>query len=503
MQSNLLNFEVELRDSGASEMTDAAVFLISSDKLKDLEIHPQLDQEIQSLAAKQLFTGKRNEVHLMPTYGLILHAYVMLMGVGDSSIGRTHIREAGAKAAKAADKYKLSSLKLQIQEITQMLEGVVLHQAVRDLTEGFILGNYRMETYHHQGKSASALHKVIYSLDSKQVNALDMKQAITTAEAFAQATNYARDLTNLPGNYLVPSSLADEAARLSERCNFTCEIWDEAEILKRGMGGLHEVGKGSIHPPRFIVMKYQGLEEWTDVLGLVGKGITFDTGGISLKKSAGMEEMISDMGGAAVVMGVMKAVGTMRPKANIIAVIPAAENMPSGSAYKPGDIVTTMSGRTVEVLNTDAEGRIVLADGITYAKQSGADRIIEISTLTGAVLVALGDIATGAVTNNEPFLKQLLSAAEDTDEKIWQLPAYPEYWEMIKSSVADVKNSSGRFASTITAACFIGTFAENTPWIHLDTGGTAWLWNERGIDPKGGTGAMVRTLLQFICGDKG
>jgi leucyl aminopeptidase len=279
-----------------------------------------------------------------------------------------------------------------------------------------------------------------------------------------------------------------------------CQVLDERQIADRGMGGLYAVGQGSNNPPRMIALKYQGREQPADVLGLVGKGITFDTGGISLKKADGMEEMVGDMGGAAVVLAVLYAVASLQLPVNIVAVIPSAENMPSGSALKPGDIITTYSGKTVEVLNTDAEGRLVLADGMTYAKELGADRLIDVATLTGAVLVALGDVTTGAITNDETFLKQLQEASSRVGEKLWQLPSYPEYREMLKSEVADVKNSTSpdRWAGCITGGLFVGAFAGDTPWIHLDIGGTAWLWQEKSLDPKGGSGAMVRSIVELV-----
>lgn len=492
---NQITFEMNQKHVAHLSQLDATFFFIPKDQeKKPLQIHPQLDKGIDMLQ-KKMFSAKHNEVHILPTYGFISYEYVVLIGLGDKD-DVNKWREAGATAAKTARKHELTSIAVDLTSF----ENEQIESVMHALTEGFVLGNYQMKSYQLDEKDTASLQRVVYLFkENSQLNLSVVQHAIETSQVFAQGTNYARDLTNLPGNYLIPSSLADEAVKLSDQYGFTCEILKEQEIFKLGMGGLYEVGKGSVHSPRMIVMKYQGLDQWTDVLGLVGKGITFDTGGISLKKSEGMEEMISDMGGAATVMGVMRAVGEIRPKANLIAVIPAAENMPSGSAYKPGDIVTTMSGRTVEVLNTDAEGRIVLADAITYAKQLGADRLVEISTLTGAVLVALGDVATGAVTNDEHFLQRLLEAAEQTGEKVWQLPAYPEYWDMIKSTVADVKNSSGRWAGTITAALFVGTFAEKTPWIHLDIGGTAWLWKERGVNPKGGTGVLVRSLLQMIC----
>ena len=270
------------------------------------------------------------------------------------------------------------------------------------------------------------------------------------------------------------------------------------------MGGLTAVGAGSVNPPRMITLRYTGDPDNADVLGLVGKGVTFDTGGISMKKPDGMEEMISDMGGAATLLGALHVVGQLKPKVNLVVVIPAAENMTSGTAYRPGDIVTMLSGHSVEVLNTDAEGRIILAEGMTYAKAQGANRLIDVATLTGAILISFADIATGAVTNDDEFLKPFLQAASAAGEKVWQLPNYPEYRAMLKSDVADIKNatSSDRWAGAITAGLFIGYFAEETPWIHLDTGGTAWLWSAKGIEPKGATGVMVRTLAAYLCGEQ-
>ncbi len=212
--------------------------------------------------------------------------------------------------------------------------------------------------------------------------------------------------------------------------------------------------------------------------------------------------MISDMGGAAVLLGLLHVLGRLRPQVHAVIVIPAAENMPSGSAFKPGDVISVMNGQTVEILNTDAEGRVVLADGVLYAKALGATRLIDVATLTGAVLVSFADVATGAVSNDEPFLQELLSYARQAGEKVWPFPNYPEYHDMLKSRVADIKNAASRdrWAGSITAGLFIGFFAGDTPWVHLDTGGTAWLWNERGTEPQGGTGAMVRTLGHYLCG---
>jgi leucyl aminopeptidase len=486
---------------------DGWVLFLRQQELEHLVwLEPKLGETIRLLKERKLFTGALKEVEVIPTHGLFPTPYLLLIGLGDSTPTPLQAwREAAATAAKAASKTHLSRLAVRLIGINAEddLDITTKTQIAAALTEGFLLGSYRIKSYQREPAASALLLEVAYYDDSERIVTEEVKleAAIDKARIYAAATNYARDLTNLPSNLLMPEALADEAQKLASLFGFECIVHDEIQIEKLGMSGLHYVGKGSVHPPRMIVIKYQGLDQWSNVLGLVGKGITFDTGGISLKDPEGMEEMISDMGGAAVLLGVMQAVGKLKPKINLIVVIPAAENMPSGNAFKPGDVIPTLSGRTVEVLNTDAEGRIVLADGVTYAKQLGAVRIIDVATLTGAVLVALGDAATAAVTNDESFLEQLLKAAEQNGEKVWQLPAYPEYKEMLKSEIADVKNAtSNRWAGAITGGLFVGIFAEETPWIHLDTGGTAWLWHERGLDPKGGTGAMVRTLVSMICG---
>ncbi|MEC0248400.1 leucyl aminopeptidase, partial [Paenibacillus chitinolyticus] len=373
--------------------------------------------------------------------------------------------------------------------------------AVFTVAEGLLLGAYRIATYAREAKPRQELAAAQLFVQRDALNGEALQAAVAAAEAYAVATNYARDLTNLPGNLLLPSDLAEEAEKLAGQFGIACEVLEEQAIVERGMGALAAVGLGSANPPRMITLSYDGDPSSGEVLGLVGKGVTFDTGGISIKPAGGMEEMISDMGGAAVLLGLLIVVGRLKPRINLRIVIPAAENMPSGTAMRPGDIVTTLSGRTVEVLNTDAEGRLILADGVTYAIEKGATRLIDIATLTGAVLVSFADVATSAQTNDDAFLASVLQASIQTGEKVWQLPNFPEYREMLRSSVADIKNSAAhKWAGAIMGGSFIEAFTEGKPWIHLDTGGTAWLWGDRGIDPKGGTGAMVRTMAEYICG---
>nr|WP_260115475.1 hypothetical protein [Paenibacillus sp. YPD9-1] len=299
--------------------------------------------------------------------------------------------------------------------------GIEAGPAAGALAEGLMLGAYRIRAYRRSAPERAELRSAALLTEAAADAAL-LEAPLRRAIAVAEGTNYARDLTNLPGNMLVPASLAEEAVKLAQRHGFAIQVLDEREIAARGMGGLIAVGGGSVHPPRMITLRYEGDPGSADVLGLVGKGVTFDTGGVSMKKPEGMEEMISDMGGAATLLGALHVVGTLKPKINLVVVIPSAENATSGSAYRPGDIVTLLSGHSVEVLNTDAEGRIILAEGVTYAKQLGATRLIDVATLTGAILVCLADVATGAVTNDDSFLRPLLDAAAGAGEKLWQLP---------------------------------------------------------------------------------
>jgi leucyl aminopeptidase len=411
---------------------------------------------------------------------------------------------AGDVRKLAADIVKVAR-KLQIKRIVIDWTDSPATPPLQMWCEGMNMANYERDVYRQKAPTVHWVDEVVFCLpDSAFIDESlqQLEYAIVLAQAHSEGVCIARDLVNLPGNMLVPAQLAVEVERVCAAFDcFRCEVLDEHRAAELGMGGLLAVGKGSVHPPRLICVSYDGALNSTERLGLIGKGITFDTGGISLKRSDNMAEMICDMAGAATVIGVLHAVGRLRPNINLLFVIASAENMPAGNAYKPGDIVTTMSGKTIEVLNTDAEGRVVLADALTYALQQGATRLIDVATLTGAVLVCLADLATGAITNDERFLQELLRAAEAADERVWPLPVYPEFKEMIKSSVADVKNTGGRYGGTITGGLFIGTFAEDTPWIHLDIAGTAFLEKPRGIHPKGGTGAIVRTLLHYLLHD--
>lgn len=479
---------------------DALILIISESEVELGGLDQEWNDRIRPLGIYGLFKGKLNQTYVLPIENSSSCPVVILVGRGDQPLTTEDLRQIAAQAARAAHKLKADRLVFEVSD--QLKENTVdkeVSTIAYALTEGLLLGSYRRTTYKQNQSQYAGPSSVIFSINKlEEADGNDWLLGMQRGLALGEATNLARSLTNLPGNLLTPSDLAIAAIEVAERYGFPSEVLDEREIEQKGMGGLLAVGKGSVNPPRMIVIRYQGTGHWDNVVGLVGKGVTFDTGGISLKRAPGMEALISDMGGAAAVLGVMEALGRLRPRINVIMVIPAAENMPSANAFKPGDIITSMSGRTIEVLNTDAEGRVVLGDALTYAQEWGAKRIIDVATLTGAVLSTLGDIATGAVTNNEEFLKEFLKASSHSGEKIWQLPAYPEFREMLKSEVADIRNAAGRYGGASTGGLFVGEFAEGLPWIHLDIAGTAFLSKERGVNPKGATGVMVRSILHWL-----
>ncbi|WP_244169877.1 leucyl aminopeptidase [Paenibacillus helianthi] len=479
---------------------DALCIVISEAECEGGNKAAEWSRQISMLAKAGLFAGKLNQTYAIPVEGMPELPVVILAGSGSGLLQAEELRVLAAQAARAALKLKAGRLLIQVPDTLSLLTAIGADEASQALVEGIILGGYLRMHYKREQPVYTGLESVVLHMEriAETVETDQWIQGIKQGKAFGEATCLARHLTNLPGNLLTPSTLARAAIEIAERHGFPAEVLDEQEIEQKGMGGLLAVGKGSVHPPRMIVIRYQGTNQWEDVTAIIGKGVTFDTGGISLKRAPGMEDMISDMGGAAAVLGVMDALGTLRPRINVVMVIPSAENMPAPNAFKPGDIVTSLSGRTIEILNTDAEGRIILADALTYSREWGAERIIDVATLTGAVLSVLGDLATGAVTNNETMMEELETASIRAGERIWKLPVYPEFREMLRSEVADIRNAAGRYGGATTAGLFIGEFAEGLPWIHLDIAGTAFLSKERGVNPKGATGVMVRTLLQYL-----
>ena len=337
------------------------------------------------------------------------------------------------------------------------------------------------------------LRKIIISLHGKEDLAAG-EQALSQGAAIAHGMSLTKNLGNLAPNICTPSYLADQAKELGKSYKLKVTILDKKDMEKQKMGALLAVARGSHQPPKLIVMEYQGKGKKEKPIVLVGKGVTFDTGGISLKPAAEMDEMKYDMSGAASVLGTIKAVAEMNLPINVVGIIPATENMPGGSATKPGDVVTSMSGQTIEVLNTDAEGRLILCDALTYAERYEPKVVIDIATLTGACVIALGNIATGLMSNDEELAQELITAGEQSADRVWQLPLWDDYQELLKSNFADMANIGGRAGGTITAACFLSRFTKKYQWAHLDIAGTAWKSGKE----KGSTGRPVPLLAQFL-----
>jgi leucyl aminopeptidase len=322
---------------------------------------------------------------------------------------------------------------------------------------------------------------------------------VDRGRVLAEAQNFTRDIANEPANILTPTVLAGHAKKMAAEFGLECEILDQDRMRQLGMGALLGVAQGSAEPPALIVLRYKPATAPAskDHLGLIGKGVTFDTGGISIKPSDGMEKMRYDMAGGAAVIGAMRAIAQLKPSIPVTALVPTVENMPGSKAQRPGDIVKSLSGKTIEVLNTDAEGRLILIDALTYAQRLGCTHLVDAATLTGAIVVALGSVNIGAFTNNEAFLEKLLAASKAEGEKTWQMPMDEEYKELLKSNFADLHNIGGRSGGSITAAWFIRDFVDETPWIHLDIAGTAWLDDAKPYMAKGATGVGLRTFVRL------
>ena len=363
--------------------------------------------------------------------------------------------------------------------------------------EGAVLGSYDGGLYKNDEKDHDRLEQFTIIV-SKTTD--DVVETMKRGRIIAEAANWTRMLSDTPGRDLPPQEFARRAAEMAEEFGLIVESLNVDQIRERGMGGLLGVGKGSDEPPALIVIRYEpdGASTIDELWAFVGKGITFDTGGISLKHGLDMYEMKTDMAGGAAVLGALRAIAQLKPRQRIVGIVPSAENMPSGRAIKPGDIVNTFAGHTIEVVDTDAEGRLVLVDGIAYAKHLGASRIVDVATLTGSIIVALGDHRTGLFSNNDEWTNQVTAAAERAGEPVWRMPVSDDYKKRIESAIADFKNYGGRPDAT-GAALLLSKFAEDTPWVHLDIAGTSWYDEPHGYAPKGSSGTGVRTLVELVC----
>ncbi|OOB78181.1 MAG: leucyl aminopeptidase [Epulopiscium sp. Nuni2H_MBin001] len=417
----------------------------------------------------------------------------ILVGLGEEDkLDLNKYTEAIGKAARHAKSLKITKYGVHCKLYKDMTQA----ELVPVVVQGTVLATYQFEKYKSEKKEYDAEVAIIFDNEPQAELADILNETVNIVDGVIVA----RDFINEPANVLYPESFANRVAKLGQDIGLEVQVFDEKQIQDMGMEALWEVGKGSDKLPRLIVMRHMAAPDDSEILGVIGKGLTFDTGGYSLKPSDSMKDMKNDMGGAGAAVGLMYAIVKNNVKKNVIGVIAAAENAISGHSYKPGDIIGSMGGKTIEVINTDAEGRLTLIDAVTYSiEKENVTKIIDMATLTGAVLVALGDIATCVITNDDEFYHKLTEAAKYTDEKFWQLPAYEEYKELFKGKVADLANAGSKLAGSITAGMFIGEFVQGKPWMHLDIAGTAW--SDRDVSElsiKGATGAPVRTLYNLI-----
>jgi len=459
-----------------------------------------LDGAISKLIELGDIRGKAGERTTIHTFGKMAAPRVLVAGLGKAEdFDVDAVRNVSAEVARACRKPGVKHVATIVHGAG--IGGLDPEACAQALAEGALLGGYRFLRYKVESDDddKTDVEKLtIVEHDAGKVAGL--AAAAERGRILAEATNLARDLANEPANNLNPTDLAARAATVAEAPNLELEVLEEEEMEAKGMGSLLSVARGSVQRAKLVRISYKGRGGEGYDLALVGKGITFDTGGISIKPAQGMEAMKGDMTGAASVIAAMQAVAALAPKADILAIAPCTENMPGGNATRPGDVVSAMNGTTIEILNTDAEGRLVLADGLCYARELGARHLVDVATLTGAISIALGDQCYGLMTNDDGLAKRVEAAAEASGERAWRLPMFKEYGEQLKSNVSVIKNIGGRPAGSITAAKFLEHFVDDKPWVHLDIAGVDMASKDKGWVTKGASGQVVRALVNLALG---
>lgn len=442
------------------------------------------------------FEGKNLQIVALHTQRSLPFKWLVLVGLGkpeDRSMER--IRQAIGKACTRIREMGVREFVTSTQMMGQGQEPVA--DLAQGMVEGALLSLYRFTKYRtKEEKNPKEIGQ--FTMIEKTPDLRAIRAGVALGETTARAVCFSRDLINYPANEMTPTLMAKAAQKIAREHQVRCRIFSKTEIERLGMGAFLGVAQGSAEPLKLIVLEYFGGRKGDPPVVLVGKSITFDSGGISIKPSEGMEKMKYDMSGGAATLGVIQAVSEMKLPVNVVGILPATENLPSGTAVKPGDILRSMGGWTIEVVNTDAEGRLVLADALTYGLRYRPAAIIDMATLTGACVVALGNHAIGMVGNNRNLVQRIVQAGEKTWERVWEMPLWEEYHEQIKSPVADIKNTGGRDAGMITASAFLSKFVEGYPWVHLDIAGVAWKDTDAAYIPKGGAGVGVRLLIQFL-----
>ncbi len=454
-----------------------------------------LPRAIAGLLEDGDWNGKFKQTTLLYPRGEVPARRVLLIGLGKrGQIAFERVCEAAAVAAQQARSLRVDQFTFDLPTP----EGMALASASQAVAEGALLGLYRFQHY-QTGLSESDQHQIEQLTIVSSLRDETIEQGAALGEVIARGAALARDLANTPANDLPPAALAAAAESVGQHTGVAVTVLGPDDLAAQGFGGILGVGQGSAQTPRFVIMEHGEKKPGIPTICLVGKGITFDTGGNSIKTAEGMEQMKMDMGGAAAVIGAMQVIGELKLPLHVVGLISAAENMISGTAYRPGDILKTLSGKTIEVLNTDAEGRIVLADALFYAQRYQPDAMVDLATLTGAIVVALGSHATGIMSNNDALAARIVQAGEATGERAWRMPLWDAYMDMVKSDIADIKNTAGRAGGSITAAAFLANFVGEYPWVHMDIAGTAWTdMKPRAYTPKGATGVGVRLLIQAL-----
>ncbi len=452
---------------------------------------------LRELLQTKEFEGKSHEVLLFHTQGKIPAKRLILVGLGKrKDLALDHIRQAMGYAGKRVRQAKASSFTTVLPSVAP--SGVDEIELAQAIVEGAILGNYQFTTYRSEGPTGKGVTGMTI-LGASKGQLHQLSEGIRRGVATAEATAFVRDLCNHPSNIMTPTKIANEAKAVAKEVGVSLKILEQKDMEKLGMGALLGVARGSHEPPKFIILQYVGAKEKDErPVVLVGKTITFDTGGISLKPAENMEQMKADMTGGAEVLAAMRAAARLKLPLNLISILPVAENMPGGRAMRPGDVVKTLSGKTVEVQNTDAEGRLILSDGLAYATRFKPAVLIDIATLTGACVVALGQFAIGMFGTDATLKESIREAGLRAGERVWEMPLWEEYFEQLRSDVADMRNIGGRGGGMITAALFLSKFVGDYPWVHLDIASTDWSERERAYIPKGPTGIGTRLLIQFL-----
>lgn len=492
--------ELLLKNAAQVESELLVVFAADKSTPNDKNARPEaalltsdstIDKATQAVLASGEFRAAANETLLLHSPAGLKAKRLLVVGLGKAATPHD-VRKAAGTAVRFAKPRGIRELAIAAPDPLEIAE------TVRAIVEGALVGDFDPDTYRSDRKDQSVRSVAVIAPEKADRAAAEtgFREGVTLGES----QNFARYLINEPGNRMTPTVLGQKAAEMCRENGLKCEVFGAAKLHELKMGAFWSVSQGSEEPPALIVMTYEPEGAAAEpVLGLVGKGITFDSGGISIKPADGMEKMKYDMAGGAAMIGAMRAIAQLKPKVKVIGIVCAAENMPSGKAQKPGDIQIAMSGKSIEIINTDAEGRLVLADGLTYARKLGATHLIDAATLTGACVVALGMINAGVFSNDEDTYKHFNEGLKNSGEKFWRLPAEDDYRDQIKSSIADIMNTGGsRWGGAISGAMFLKEFAEDTPWIHLDIAGVAWMEEQKPWIAKGPSGIAVRSIFEWV-----